>query len=74
MIARNLLELFQLLTVDSEPFDDFGFLGAGDVEGNSDGHDAFLTWLSRNFGLAPPEDLEALWTGRKELTISSGPG
>lgn len=66
VIARNLRELFQLLAIDREPFDDFGFLGSGEVAEHSDGHHEFLTWLLQNFGLEPPADVKALWTGRKQ--------
>ncbi|GAB3995733.1 hypothetical protein GCM10029992_13780 [Glycomyces albus] len=66
MIARDLMELFQLLAVDSGPFAEYGFLAAGDVEEHSDGHLEFLTWLDRNFGIEPPEDLDALWNGRRK--------
>lgn len=66
VIARSLMELFQLLAVDSEPIGGIGFLAAGDVEEHSERHHEFLTWLNQSFGLEPPEDLDALWTGRKE--------
>ncbi|WP_433696848.1 hypothetical protein [Nocardiopsis sp. CA-288880] len=66
VIARDLRELFRLLAIDSEPVADFGFLAPEDVEEHSDGHHEFLTWLKENFGLEPPEDLDALWTGRKK--------
>ncbi|MGW1616729.1 hypothetical protein ACWCQZ_46525 [Streptomyces sp. NPDC002285] len=66
VIARSLTELFQLLAIDSEPISDRGFLGPESVEEHSDGHQEFLTWLDQNFGLGPPEDLDALWAERKE--------
>ena len=66
VIARDLRELFQLLAVDGEPLADFGFPAPEEVEEHSEGHHEFLTWLNRNFGLEPPEDLDALWTARKE--------
>jgi hypothetical protein len=66
VIARDLRELFQLLAIDIEPFAEYGFLGSGEVEEHSDGHHEFLTWLGQNFGLEPPEDLDALWAGRKQ--------
>lgn len=66
VIARSLTELFQLLAVDSEPFSDTGFLAPESTEEHSDGHLAYLTWLDQHFGLGPPEDLDALWTARKE--------
>lgn len=66
VIARKLMELFQLLLIDSEPLADFGFLAAGDVEEHSDGHHEFRAWLKQNFNLEPPEDLQALWTRRKK--------
>lgn len=66
VIARNLMELFQLLAIDSEPLADFGFLAAGDVAQHSEGHHEFVTWLHQTFGLEPPEDPQALWTLRTE--------
>ncbi|MEQ4723692.1 hypothetical protein [Nonomuraea sp. B19D2] len=65
VIARSLTELFQLLTIDSEPISDRGFPDPESVEVHSDGHHQFLTWLDQNFGLGPPEDLHALWAERK---------
>ncbi|WP_166029045.1 hypothetical protein [Streptomyces chilikensis] len=78
VIAADLRELFRLLAVDSEPLVDIGFLAAavsepegGEGEGrqHSQGHREFLVWLEETFGLRPPspEDLRALWDGRKEL-------
>ncbi|WP_329559444.1 hypothetical protein OG711_14650 [Streptomyces uncialis] len=66
VIARDLMELFQLLLIDSEPMYDFGFLDAEDVEEHSEGHHEFRVWLKQTFGLEPPEDPHALWTGREE--------
>ncbi|MFE3461818.1 hypothetical protein ACFXKD_30110 [Nocardiopsis aegyptia] len=66
VIARDLRELFRLLALDSEPFAEFGFLAAGDVEDHTAGHHEYLTWLDRNFGLGPPEDVRALWAARQE--------
>lgn len=66
VIALHLRELFQLLATDSEPFSDYGFLASEDVEEHSEAHHEFLTWLDESFGLGPPEDLNALWAGRKE--------
>ncbi|MFD8548409.1 hypothetical protein [Streptomyces sp. NPDC059649] len=60
VVARSLPELFQLLAIDSE------FLDPDEVEEHSDGHQEFLVWLDRNFGLGPPEDLDALWAEQKE--------
>jgi hypothetical protein len=64
VIARDLTELFRLLAIDSEPVSQ-GFGDADSVEEHSEGHHEFLTWLDQTFGLGPPEDAEALWTGRK---------
>ncbi|MEU0810824.1 hypothetical protein [Streptomyces sp. NPDC005970] len=60
VVARNLLELFQLLTIDHETLD------PDLVEQHSEGHEEYLTWLHETFGLRPPEDLDALWAGQKE--------
>jgi hypothetical protein len=66
VIARSLTELFQLLAIDSEPLSHYGFPDPESVEEHSDGHSEFRTWLDQNFGLGPPEDLDALWAERKE--------
>jgi hypothetical protein len=66
VIARSLMELFRLLALDSEPHSDIGFfVGDEGVEEHSYAHEEFVAWLDRNFGLAPPEDPEALWAERK---------
>lgn len=61
VVARNLLELFQVLTIDSE------FHDPDLVEDHSFAHEDYLTWLDQNFGLGPPEDLEAFWAEMKEV-------
>ncbi|RKS08557.1 hypothetical protein DFP74_4267 [Nocardiopsis sp. Huas11] len=66
VIARNLVELFQLLAFDSAPFAEFGFFAAGEDEEHSEAHHEFLTWLHQNFGLGPPEDPQVLWAERKK--------
>ncbi|MFI1336032.1 hypothetical protein ACH4U7_39135 [Streptomyces sp. NPDC020845] len=60
VVARNLLELFQLLTIDDET------LNPDLVEQHTDGHQDYLTWLNETFGLRPPEDIDALKAGLKE--------
>ncbi|GAA3586408.1 hypothetical protein GCM10022419_080710 [Nonomuraea rosea] len=65
VVARSLPELFQLLAIDSEPTSR-GFPDPVSVEEYSDGHQEFLIWLDQNFGLGPPEDLDAFWAERKE--------
>ncbi|MFF3891316.1 hypothetical protein [Streptomyces sp. NPDC001914] len=65
VIARDLRELFRLLTIDREPVSE-GFFGYGAVEEHSQGHAEFVAWLDRTFGLHPPEDPDALWNARKE--------
>ncbi|GAA3861531.1 hypothetical protein [Streptomyces sedi] len=68
VIARCLTELFQLLALDSEPISDVGFVGAErDIEEHSEGHEEFVDWLRRTFGLGPPEDVDALWAEREAL-------
>lgn len=60
IVARNLLELFQLLTIDDEGLDpDF-------VEEHSDAHHEYVAWLDQTFGLRPPEDVDALRVARKD--------
>jgi hypothetical protein len=60
VVARNLLGLFQLLTIDDETLNpDF-------VEQHTEGHEEYVTWLNETFGLRPPEDLDALRAGHKE--------
>lgn len=59
IVARNLLELFQLLTIDDET------LNPDLVEQHTEGHQEYLTWLNETFGLRPP-DLDALRAGLKE--------
>jgi hypothetical protein len=54
IVARNLLELFQLLTIDNECLEpDF-------VEQHTDAHEAYVAWLDETFDLRPPEDIGAL--------------
>jgi hypothetical protein len=60
IVARNLPELLQLLTIDDEHLEpDF-------VEGHSDAHQEYVIWLDQAFGLKPPEDLDALRAAQKE--------
>lgn len=66
VVARSLRELFRLLAIDSEPVSAVGFLEPESGEEHSEGHQEFLSWLDRHFGLGPPEDLHALWAARKE--------
>jgi hypothetical protein len=61
LVARNLLELFQLLALDVEVvpgFTDAGYVGgpAGSGGAGSPRHDAYVAWLDRTFGLAAPDD------------------
>ncbi|MEU4692262.1 hypothetical protein [Actinoplanes sp. NPDC023714] len=58
VVARNVRELFRLLTFDSEPMVDHDgvvFYRDPDDE-HSEHHDAFVTWLADRFGLAPADD------------------
>lgn len=60
IVARNLLELFQLLAIDNEALEpDF-------VEEHSEAHLDYLAWLDQTFELGPPADLSALRAGLKE--------
>jgi hypothetical protein len=60
IVARNLLELFQLLTIDDEA------LQPEFVEEHSEAHYEFVAWLDETFGLRPPEDLDALRAACKD--------
>ncbi|MEU5154704.1 hypothetical protein [Glycomyces sp. NPDC021274] len=60
IVARNLLELFQLLAIDDEA------LQPEFVEEHSEAHEEYLAWLEETFGLRPPEDIDALRTAAKE--------
>ncbi|BAL91274.1 hypothetical protein AMIS_60540 [Actinoplanes missouriensis 431] len=58
VVARDLRELFRLLTFDSEPsigHEDLFFYRADD-EDHSAHHDTFVTWLAGTFGLTPVDD------------------
>jgi hypothetical protein len=60
IVARNLRELFQLLTIDNE------WLEPDFVEQHSDAHAEYVAWLEATFGLRPPEDVRALRALSKE--------
>jgi hypothetical protein len=54
IVARNLLELFQLLAIDDEALEpEF-------VERHSEAHEEYVAWLEQTYGLRPPVDREAL--------------
>lgn len=61
LVARHLLELFQLLALDEEvtvAFTEAGYVvGSAESRGaGSPHHDAYVAWLDQTFGLAAPED------------------
>ncbi|MEU0989200.1 hypothetical protein [Streptomyces sp. NPDC005953] len=58
VIARNLMELFQLRLIDGEPLADFGFLDTGDVEEHSEAPHALWT------GRKESDDRFRLWVSR----------
>jgi len=60
IVARNLLELFQLLTIDNE------WLEPDFVEQHTGAHVEYVAWLDETFGLRPPEDARALRALSKE--------
>lgn len=60
IVARHLLELFQLLTIDNE------WLEPDFVEEHSTAHGEYVAWLDQTFGLRPPEDVAALRAAAKE--------
>jgi hypothetical protein len=58
VVARDVRELFQLLTFDSEPMVDYDgvtFYRSSDDE-HSEAHDEFVNWLDTHFGLAATDD------------------
>jgi hypothetical protein len=62
VVARNLPELFQLLTADVDPIighDDVLFVPSEDDE-PSGGHEAFVDWVRTRFGLEPTTDPAAI--------------
>ncbi|SFF27753.1 hypothetical protein SAMN05421541_10873 [Actinoplanes philippinensis] len=62
VVARDVRELFQLLTFDSEPMvdhDGVTFYRSADDE-HSDAHDEFVTWLQAHFGLPATDDPERI--------------
>jgi hypothetical protein len=70
VIARNVRELFQLLTFDSEPsvgHDEVYFYRDEDDE-HTERHDEFVAWLDEQFGLAPVDDpAEVIATAQDEF-------
>lgn len=76
VVARSVTELFRLLALDVEPLSGIGFHRDGTEDGreddheddhqndHSEAHEEYLAWLEAHFGLAPPEDPEALWAER----------
>jgi hypothetical protein len=62
IVARNLLELLQLVGYDSEISVDWecaSFHRARDYEPSA-GHDEYVAWLDRHFGLSPAKDPDAV--------------
>ncbi|MEV0116529.1 hypothetical protein AB0H77_25305 [Streptomyces sp. NPDC050844] len=57
VVARGLRELFQLLALDDEWYLDEE---KGDEEVPSAGHEEYLAWLERHFGLAAPKDPDVI--------------
>ncbi|MCX4666926.1 hypothetical protein OG453_09645 [Streptomyces sp. NBC_01381] len=57
VVARGLRELFQLLALDDE-----WYLHKDEEEDEepSAGHEEYLAWLERHFGLAAPEDADVI--------------
>jgi hypothetical protein len=62
VVARNVRELLVLLTFDAEPmvdWDEVTFYRSPDDE-HSHAHDAYVSWLDEQFGLAPTDDPDAI--------------
>lgn len=51
IVGRGLLDLFQLLAIDSEDFDP-----EGPEDGHSPRHEDYLAWLESRFGLTKPDN------------------
>jgi hypothetical protein len=69
VVAENVLALLQILTFDAEPMiDDDGvtFYKDEDDHEPSNGHDAYVEWLDKTFGLAPVDDAEPLVESARE--------
>ncbi|MEV7283432.1 hypothetical protein AB0O01_02485 [Streptomyces sp. NPDC093252] len=62
VVARHLRELFQLIGFDAEIRVDWdsSFFYRDEDDPHSDGHDTYLAWLDRNFGLPPARDPDAV--------------
>jgi hypothetical protein len=66
VVARSLLELFQLLAFDTEVTvsykgEVYYYRDPDEPEvRHSPGHEAYVAWLSRTFGLAPVDDTDAV--------------
>ncbi|MBM2623511.1 hypothetical protein JIG36_49260 [Actinoplanes sp. LDG1-06] len=62
VVARDLPDLFRLLTFDAEPmidWDEVTFYRAADHE-HRPAHAAYVTWLGTQFGLAPTDDPDTI--------------
>ncbi|WP_033337562.1 hypothetical protein [Catenuloplanes japonicus] len=63
VVARNLRELFQILTFDAEPmidWDEATYYRAEDDDTHRDAHDDFVAWLAEHFRLPPVTDADAV--------------
>jgi hypothetical protein len=62
VVARDIRELFRLLAFDAEisvDHDEAYFSRDAD-DGHSDGHEEYVAWLQRRYGLGPAEDPDAI--------------
>jgi hypothetical protein len=64
VVARDLRELLRLLAYDCEISVDHhrAYFYRGEDERHSDGHEQYVAWLERKFGLAPVTDVDAVVT------------
>lgn len=68
VVARNLVELFHLLTADIDPIVDHDevFFTPDEDHEPSGGHEAFVTWVRDRFGLEPTADPGAIVTAARQ--------